>query len=196
MLVSSWVILSKVKDMNRTGFRQAAPSRVGRIGTLALLLALFAGCATAPDYTPAARDGDYGYSDRKLESDRYRVQYRLRGENVGKAQDYALLRAAELTLENGGDWFRVVDRSSAVNGGGDRGSRTSIGAGRTITRECGLLGCRTVSSPTIGAHTTIGRFDGEATIVAIEVKTGRGDKPQDDNAYNAAEIAENIRARL
>ena len=160
-----------------------------------LMVIVLAGCASTGGYQRASGSGDYGYTDTKLENDRFRVEYRLRGKNIGKAQDYALLRAAELTMAAGKSWFRVVDRDSAVDEGDDR-RLTEIRKERQITRDCGLLGCRTTSTPTYGVETTVGRIDRDATVVVVEILIGDGEKPNIAAAYNAAELAGNIRARM
>ena len=153
------------------------------------------GCASTNGYERASGAGDYGYTDTKLEDDRYRIEYRLRGKNIGKAQDYALLRAAELTMAAGKDWFNVVDRDSDVDEGDGR-RMTEIRTERRITRDCGLLGCRTTSSPTYGVDSTIGRIDRDATVVVVEIVLGDGEKSDNANAYDAAQLADNIRSRM
>ena len=163
----------------------------------ALLLPLFiAACASSPNYNSANSSKSYGYTDTQLQSDRYRVQYRLRGDNVGQAQDFALLRAADLTMAGGDDWFRIVDRSSDVTNNKDRVDSSSFTANRAVTRECGLLGCRTTTSPDYTVGTTVGAYDRGATVVVIEVVTGNGETPAGANVYDASEIAGNIRSRM
>jgi hypothetical protein len=70
-------------------------------------------CATTPAYHPATRPGGTGYSEYRVTSDRWRVSFA--GNSVtsrDQVEMYLLLRAAELTLENGYDWFEMVDRST------------------------------------------------------------------------------------
>ena len=67
---------------------------------LASALAITA-CATSPDYREARNDRAEGFSEQVIETNRYRIQYRMDDDHVGRAQDYALLRAAELTMEKG-----------------------------------------------------------------------------------------------
>lgn len=162
----------------------------------ALLLAvLLAGCASTTGYQRASGANGYGYSDTKLEENRYRIEYRLRGKNIGQAQDYALLRAAELTMAADKDWFSVVDRDSALDEGDNR-RLAEIKTERRITQDCGLLGCRTTSTPTYGAGSSIGRIDRDSTVVVVEILLGEGEKPGNANAYDAAELAGNVRSRM
>ncbi len=72
---------------------------------------VLAGCATA--YKPAGWGG--GYSDMKLQDDLYKVSF---GGNAytskGKVENYALLRSAELALENGYKYFIIVKNDASI----------------------------------------------------------------------------------
>lgn len=161
----------------------------------ALMCMVLAGCASSGGYERASGAGDYGYTDTKLEDDRYRIEYRLRGKDIGRAQDYALLRASELAMAEGSSWFSIVDRDTGVDEGDDP-RLAEIRAERRITRDCGLLGCRTTSSPGYGVETSIGRIDRDATVVVVEILLGDGEKPANADAYDAAQLAGNIRSRM
>ena len=74
-----------------------------------------AGCAAPTPYEPgAARQGMRifkGYSDEQLAPDRYRVAFA--GNWVtprAVVEDYMLYRAAEITVQSGHDYFRVLER--------------------------------------------------------------------------------------
>jgi hypothetical protein len=78
---------------------------------LAIALALSA-CATVNPYHPAASAGGYGYSDQRLEQDRYRITFR--GDSATKraqVEDYLLFRSAEVTLQSGYDYFVITNRA-------------------------------------------------------------------------------------
>ncbi|RZJ31613.1 MAG: hypothetical protein EON85_03070, partial [Brevundimonas sp.] len=78
----------------------------------AAALALSA-CATATPYGPAGPQSRYGYSEQRVDSDRYRVSFA--GNSVTSREQVEmslLLRAAELTLESGQDWFATVNRAT------------------------------------------------------------------------------------
>ncbi|HEU4430488.1 MAG TPA: hypothetical protein VFT98_17130 [Myxococcota bacterium] len=67
-------------------------------------------CATETRYQPAEGPGDYGYREQRIESDRWRVAFRGNSMTELESVEQALLyRAAELTLEQGFAWFRIVD---------------------------------------------------------------------------------------
>lgn len=89
-----------------------------RRGVLAAALAsaaLLAGCATETTYHPATGQGFYrtGYSERQIEPNRFIVSFA--GNTVtprDTVERYLLFRAAELTLQQGGDYFVEVDRDT------------------------------------------------------------------------------------
>ena len=80
-----------------------------RIIMPALLLTLLAACASPTPYQPM-QDG-YGYSEQRIEDNRYRIAFR--GNSVTPPQvveNYMLFRAAEVTLRSGYDYFEIADR--------------------------------------------------------------------------------------
>ncbi len=73
--------------------------------------AVVATCATPTPYQPAAQNG--GYAEKMLEPNRYRISFF--GNSLTsreQVEDYLLYRAAELTVEQGGDYFVVVERDT------------------------------------------------------------------------------------
>lgn len=90
-----------------------------RRGALVVALAastsLVAACATETTYRPATGSGFYraGYTDTRIEPNRYRVTFA--GNSVTDrdvVERYLLFRAAELTLQNGYDYFVMADRDT------------------------------------------------------------------------------------
>ncbi len=82
---------------------------------VALAALTMAGCATGaygPTYGPARSSNDSGYSEYRLDDNRYRVQYRIENANNQLAQDWALRRAAEVTLNQRYDWFQIISRNN------------------------------------------------------------------------------------
>lgn len=153
---------------------------------LALLFAALAlaGCETTAAYGPAATPGRVGYFDQQIEPERYRVSYHgPSGMSPAEAQDLAMLRAAEVTLERGYDWFRVVDRF------GDRAAAT------TPRFSLGVGGTSFGRNSAVGVGTSTG-FGGQATYIAnLEILLGRGEKPASFDAYDARQVAQAIRPR-
>lgn len=89
--------------------------RVMMTAAVAGLLALGA-CETATPYQPLGTRGTHasgGYSDQQIEPNRWSVTFS--GNSLTSRQTverYLLYRAADLTLQNGYDWFTTVDRNT------------------------------------------------------------------------------------
>lgn len=145
-----------------------------------LLLAGLAACASGPrPYGPAERPGDPGYSEQAIERDRFRINYRARDEET--AREYALLRAAELTLAEGASWFRVVD---AYGEGGEpfgSGRRTAVSIG-------GSAGSGGSSSVGVGIGIGLGGGGSGEVVRGLEILIGSGAPPDAPEVYDAAEV--------
>lgn len=76
---------------------------------------LLGACATETTYRPATGQGfsRTGFSDRQVEQNRFLVSF---AGNSSTPRDtverYLLFRAAEITLQNGGDYFVMVNRDT------------------------------------------------------------------------------------
>lgn len=151
-----------------------------------LVLALSA-CATAPTvFQPAAGPKGVGFSEYPIEKGRYRITFRGGpGAPAQQVSDYALLRAAELALAEGYDWFQVVDRSMGQVGSG--GSRLSIGTGGAD------YGRRSAVGVGIGASFDLG--GGPSLSETIEVLMGKGAKPREREAYDARQVKDSVGPR-
>ncbi len=80
-----------------------------------LLAALLFACTTATPYQPniAGQKVSGGYSDNRLAADRYEVSFE--GNTLTsreRVESYLLYRAAELTIDSGYTWFRLVDHTT------------------------------------------------------------------------------------
>jgi hypothetical protein len=79
------------------------------------LLSLTACATIAPSFTPyqAALPGKFGFSEQRIEAARYRITFEGNSRTTRqRVEDSLLLRAANVTLENGYDWFQVVNRAT------------------------------------------------------------------------------------
>ena len=154
----------------------------------AFLLAGLAACTTPQaQYAPAANAKGKGYTDQRVEQDRFRITYRgSAGAPVGQVFDYALLRAAELTLAQGYEWFQITSRNEEVaasngpyvnlgTGGVDYNRSSSVGVGVSTGFNLGGPGLRTVT---------------------LEIRMARGQAPGNPDAYNAMDVARSIRQRI
>lgn len=144
-----------------------------------------AACATPTVYGPANPNGSMasqvGYSEYKIENNRYRVSFQG-GSGAPQRQvvDYALLRAAEITIRDGHDWFHVVNQFGGPSKLGSN-SRMSVGTGT------GSYGRNT--SVGIGVGTSFDLSGGPAYSHTLEVIVGSGEKPDGPEVYDARALA-------
>lgn len=178
---------------------------------LVALAATLAGCATPTPYQPniPGQAASGGFSEVRIEPDRFRVNFT--GNSLTSretVEGYLLFRAAELTTQNGYDWFSIVDRRT------DRDARTyvepdplyrpwygpSYGYWRPSWRYAGRgFGWRTWD-PFYGDPfwadrvdvRTVQRFEASAEIVMH-----KGQKPAGDmRAFDARAVQDNLRSRI
>jgi hypothetical protein len=100
-------------------------------------------------------------------------------------QDYALLRAADLAVAQGYDWFRVTERVTRQNG--YSGSSLSVGVGGMSFGRHSATG--------VGVGTGIPLNGGAALVTSLEVLMGKGPKPSDGDVYDAKGVQRSLRAR-
>ncbi|HEY2753663.1 CC0125/CC1285 family lipoprotein [Phenylobacterium sp.] len=180
------------------------------LATVLVLAAGLAGCVTPTPYQPnihgQATTG--GYSELRLEPDRWRVNFAGNSMTSRETvEGYLLFRSAELTLQSGYDWFSINDRNT------DRSVRTYVdpdpfyspwyggfGYWRPYWRYRGAgYGWRTWDpwfggpfwADSIDIH-TVQSFEASAEIIMR-----KGAKPADDpRAFDARAVVENLRPRI
>lgn len=148
-------------------------------------LALLGACATSVPYGPATSDNAKGYSVQPIENNRFRVSYKDNTQELARSR--ALRRAAEVTLENGADWFQVVTAYSdtgELDGGG--GSSVSIGG------SSGSYGRSSSVGVGIGLSLPLGGGSSGPVVHVLEIITGSGERPDDANAYDANDVLTNL----
>jgi hypothetical protein len=158
-----------------------------RPSLLALAPALaLAACASPPQYLAAQRPGAPGYSELRIEQNRYRVVYRATSAtDARRIEDFALLRAGQVTLNAGYDWF-VVDQRRLDRGDAYQGPTATIGVGGGSWRGGGLgLG--------LGFGIPLGA-GARAAAATLDIRLGRGPKPVEANAYDAREVVHSLAA--
>lgn len=98
--------------------------RILRLLPFALAGLVLTGCVSGTPYAPAEGADGYGHGVAQIEENRFRVRFRGNSQTPAETVDlYLLHRAAEVTLENGFDWFQVVVRGpEPAERGEDRGS--------------------------------------------------------------------------
>jgi hypothetical protein len=121
-----------------------------------------------------------------IEQGRWRVTFRGGpGADANRVNDLALLRAADITLREGYDWFRVTDRRTEASG--DNGPRVNLGAG----------------GANFGGHTAVGLGGGVGFNLGggpritqtLEVMMGKGPAPHEPDVYDAREIRKTVGQR-
>lgn len=146
------------------------------IALLGLMIALGA-CASSAPYKPAQSDTAIGYRAYPIEETRWRVTYR--GGTPDASSDMALRRAAEVTLENGYEWFDVVYRDSERDTAARSGSRISIGGATGSGGGVSLGG---------GIGFGLGSASSGNAWTSLEILLGRGPKPDKPSVYDARAV--------
>lgn len=170
---------------------------ITRIILITALLSLGA-CASSPRYVEADSASDYGYQARKISENRYRVNYNGgRNTDLQDTRDFALLRAAEITLSEGYEWFHVVDRETATTESRERQADVGFGYERAYytERNCGLLGCSQNTRPVTYTSWTVdadSRRPKTRHSHSLEIVMGKGEMPEGGHYYDARQVTEAI----
>lgn len=152
------------------------------------LCAVLAACAATPTmFAPAMGPQSVGFSEYRIEPGRYRVTFRGGpGAPVAQVADFALLRAADLAIADGYDWFRVTDRQMTHSGQGG-GPQLSLGAGGGGSGHSGGVG--------VGLGTSFNLGGGPQLTQTLEIMMGRGPRPPGADVYDAQQVRQVIGAR-
>ncbi len=161
--------------------------------TLPLIAAaglVLSACAGLAPYGPQSGSGGQGYSEQRIESNRFRVTYSGVGA-PGPVADMALLRAAELTTARGHDWFEVTQRWIDGRPDSAGGMRPSVGVSYGSGHGSGRYGSFSGSGVGVGVGLN---FSGpSATATTLEVVMGDGPKPDRPNAWDARSVQDSLR---
>ncbi|MCI4645196.1 MAG: hypothetical protein MRY64_10470 [Hyphomonadaceae bacterium] len=153
------------------------------IAPATLVFLLLTACASGPEpYRAAKDDRANGYSSIAIESNRHRISYRA--EDIVTAQNYALLRAAEITREHGDDWFRVVNAYTQQADPYRSGGNTSVSVGGSTGSYGSGIG--------IGLGIGLGGGDNNDTIHVLEILTGSGERPVGEEVYDAYSVMSSL----
>lgn len=158
---------------------------IDRLLASVLVAAGLAACATAvgTGYQPADSKG-FGYSEQKIEADRFRVAFAGDGAtSPQQVEDFALLRAAELAVAAGADWFRVVGRSTDAEEKGGVGIGAGVGGG-SYGRRSGV---------SVGVGGDLGAVGAKRFYTTrLEILLGRGQRPDDPDVYDPDAVIASI----
>lgn len=161
-----------------------------RLSILAVALSASAltACASLAPYGPQTGPGGQGFSEQRIESDRYRVTYSGVGA-PGPVADRALLRAAQLTSQQGYDWFEVTQRYIDGRPDSAGGVRPTVSVGYGSSNYGGWR----TSGTGVGVGLNISGPSPTSTV--LEVRLGRGTKPDRAEVYDADEVERNLARR-
>lgn len=149
-------------------------------------LAVMAACVTTPVYGPAKSPTAEGYFSQQIETGRHRISYT--DKDPIRARNMALLRASEITLQEGKDWFEITSESEDSEYSGRKGG-TSVSVG-------GSAGSGGYSGVGVGVGIGFPLGGGSSsgkTTHSLEIVTGAGPKPDKAEAYDARSVDMNLR---
>ena len=190
---------------NGGGVRKSGQSNLGHFAKVAVAAGtaiLLSACVTATQYAPATAQNGYGFSEQRIESNRYRIMFRGNSSTSRETvENFLLYRAAELTLINGYDHFIVFENDTEANrstqttssfgsGYGPWGpayyGRYRRGFGYAFPYYAWGWGW---GAPVDSYTREITRYSAVAFVTMHE-----GPKPADDpRAFSAREVADNLR---
>jgi hypothetical protein len=189
-------------------------------------LALSACQTSMPAYQAANNPNSVGYFSLPADNGRQAVIYTgEKGMTPAQVAEYALLRAAELTLSSGQEWFAVLHTESQKVQAGDVNSiagRTGpVLTGESTAATAGGIGDRSTATPGIsdggvpGGPSTGNFGSSDVPYQVLErwtpptvpqttllVQMGSGNEANFDGLetvpeiYSAREVAERIRAKM
>lgn len=149
-------------------------------------------CATGPvAYGPATGSG-YGFQTEQIERDRFVVRFTARDEV--EARNFALLRAAEVTLDHNQSKFRVVGGQTLGDGDTRAPISTSIGVGIGNGGYYGR-GTRTNVGVGIGIYDVARALNGNRVTASLEILFGDGGRADAPNVYDARSVLQSLRPR-
>lgn len=163
---------------------------------LAGLALAVSGCATPSAYAPMANGESSGYYEERLGEGRYRVAFAGNAHTSReRVEEYLLRRAAELTLQQEQDWFRVLNRRTEGN---VRVIQTPNGPVR-VSQGPGYRGWRDYGN--IYTRTGFGLFgpiwrsltpSGERLEASAEILLGSGTAPGQEGVFVARDVLKEL----
>lgn len=162
--------------------RKAAALAV--IMTSALSLAA---CASLAPYQPMQNGRGQGYSEQQIEQNRARISYSGVGD-PRRVADRALYRAAQVTLNQGYEWFEVTQSWTDGRPDSAGGIRPNV----AISGGSGRYGGYRSSG--LGVGVGLDLSGPSATSTTLDVVMGRGEMPP--QAYTARGVLDSLGPRL
>ena len=163
---------------------------------LFISIASLVACGSSRDYVGGEGAGLGTFTESRLTEDRYRVTFI--GEPTASAdqvKDLALLRAAEITLANDYDWFRVMSTDTTETASVTPATVTTTPTQQVTTRDCGPLGCTTTITPAYTGTQVVTVQQDDRYTTSIEFVMGDGNLRDPTVAYNADELHDSLTLR-
>jgi flavin-binding protein dodecin len=156
-----------------------------RFSTIAAVIGLVtAACSPSQTvYGPATGPTGQaiGFDQLRITDNRWRVSFTAGSDvSTARAEQLALRRAAELTVENGYDWFEVVDRRVESSSG-----RSPVRVGGSAGTSVGSRGYRASG---VGLGVSLSPGQESRTLVHLEIITRHAPVPDAPNAYDARQL--------
>lgn len=139
---------------------------------------LLAACATGPVAYEPSSGASTGFADQRIETGRYQVSFTARDRAT--AERYALRRAAELTIAEGGEWFEVTS-SYTDSEGNPSGPSTSVGVGVGGSSRGRV-------STGVGVGISLPVSGGTKVTHSISILVGSGPQPDSARTYSAEDV--------
>lgn len=157
---------------------------------LLIMAAGISACASHPTaYVHASGADGYGYSESQLGDNRYRVTFSGNSSTSrNRVKDFALERAAQLTLRDGHEWFRVVGQDTDHESSSTPATTTTVAQPASVRRDCGLLGCTTSVTPAYTGVTVSTRHSRNRYTSSIEIVMGDGNPADPTTVYDASAL--------
>lgn len=192
-------MLQEVQSQSLT--HPTEPTFYGAIKIMAVVFIalVVAGCATPTPYGPAI-DGK-GYSELQTENDRFRVSFSGNSLTPRETvESYLLYRAAEITLQQGYDRFRIVERdveskTSYYNNYAASSGYYGFHGRRSLRYGYGFRSFP-YSYTTVASRPVIS-YEAVANIIVFSNEGQERKVPaSDDHTYNAREVIKRLEARI
>jgi hypothetical protein len=164
------------------------------VAALGLTLGL-AACETATPYQPLASGNAIygGFTDKRLDDTHFRVTFQGNAVTSREQVDNDLLyRAAELTVQNGFDWFEMVDRNTH-----DRTTSYVVGGyWAPYWRVHGRWGWGGPWGPW-GPYDDADFETLDQYLAVADIGMGHGPRPAGDaRAFDARQVMQNLSAQI
>lgn len=155
-------------------------------------IAFVSGCASNLKYGPAKDQDAYGYTETAISEQEYRVAFNgKRKIRNDKLADFALRRAAELTVNNGFDWFAVLNANSSAKATTEK-TVSVADVTYEFTKVQGRPGLTMQQvgklSQTLGARPGSVSAPRPFPSISLDIKMGRGLAPENELSFDAREI--------